>query len=77
MEGGAKNAGVYLSAALDNVTAGSRGMQHYQPAANAPMKSDRVIKMGIVMIGRRRGACGGSGREGAGDACTGTSLSFL
>ena len=51
-------------------------LQQYLPAANAPMKSVKVIKMGIVMIGRCWGADGGPGL-GTGGVGAGRSLCFL
>lgn len=50
--------------------------QHYLPAARAPMKSDMVIRMGIVIIGRCRGVSGCVGPDVRGSAA-GSSLFFV
>ena len=50
--------------------------QQCLPAAKAPMKSDAVMRMGIVMIGRCREVSGGSGLRAGGPVSV-TSLVLL
>ena len=50
--------------------------QHCLPAASAPMKSDNVIRMGIVMTGGCRGVSGDPGLDARGSVAA-TSLCFV